>query len=256
MSALTALLDLAGDLLWHSALVFLRVGAIVALLPAFGSQSIPARVRLGLALAFTLVVAPAVPVFAPDRVAPWLFMRFLATETLAGLALGLALRLFVLALQTTGAIAANMTSLSQILGGAQTEPLPAMGQVLVMGGLALATLGGLHVQAAEAIVLSYEILPPGRFPDSSVISEWGVARVAEAFRLAFKLAAPFAILSMLYNLALGVINKAMPQLMVAFIGAPVITLGGLFLLFLASPLLLALWAEALRVFLANPFSAG
>jgi flagellar biosynthetic protein FliR len=256
MSTLTGLLGLAEDLLWHGALVFLRVAAVMAVLPAFGSQSIPVRVRLALALAFTLIVAPAVPVFAPATPDMGTFLRFLATETLAGLALGITLRLFVLALQTTGAIAANMTSLSQILGGAQTEPLPAIGQVLVMGALALVTLTGLHVQAAEFMVMSYEVLPPGRFPLSSVMSEWGVSRVAHAFWLAFTLAAPFAILSVLYNLTLGVINKAMPQLMVAFVGAPVITLGGLFLLFLASPLMLALWAEALRGFLANPFAGG
>jgi len=254
MTDLIMLLGIAETTLWHGALVFLRVGAIMAVLPAFGSQSVPVRVRLALAVAFTLVVAPAVVPFAQGTPDIAILLRFLATETLAGLALGITLRLFVLALQTTGAIAANMTSLSQILGGAQTEPLPAMGQMLVMGGLALVTLTGLHVQVAEFVILSYEVLPPGRFPLSSVMAEWGVARVAQAFWLAFTLAAPFAILSVLYNLTLGVINKAMPQLMVAFVGAPVITLGGLFLLCLASPLLLALWAEALRGFLANPFA--
>ena len=41
-------------------LVFVRVGAIAALLPGFGEQVIPARVRLGVAFAFALVVWPMV----------------------------------------------------------------------------------------------------------------------------------------------------------------------------------------------------
>ena len=41
-------------------LAFLRVAAAMAVLPAFGEQSIPLRLRLGLALAFTALILPAV----------------------------------------------------------------------------------------------------------------------------------------------------------------------------------------------------
>ena len=54
-------------------------------------------------------------------------------------------------------------------------------------------------------------------------------------RLAFTLAAPFVLVSVLYNLTLGVINRAMPQLMVVFVGAPVITGLGLAVLFADGP---------------------
>ncbi|MFC3118840.1 flagellar biosynthetic protein FliR [Jhaorihella thermophila] len=39
-------------------------------------------------------------------------------------------------------------------------------------------------------------------------------------RLPFSLSAPFVIASLLYNLTLGAINRAMPQLMVTLVGAP------------------------------------
>ncbi|WP_371055904.1 flagellar biosynthetic protein FliR [Rhodosalinus sp. K401] len=237
---------------WHSVAVFLRVGAAMAVLPAFGSQSVPLRIRAVAAIAFTAVVAPAVPpLFAGPPDLPRL-VRFLATETLAGLALGLALRLFVLVLQTAGAIAANAISLAQLLGGAQPEPTPAIGQVLVLAGLAIAVAAGLHVRLAEFLVHSYALLPAGGFPDAAAMAGWGSSQVAKAFALAFSLAAPFLILSLLYNLTLGAISKAMPQLMVAFVGAPVITLGGLALFALAAPLMLTIWHEALLAYLADP----
>jgi flagellar biosynthetic protein FliR len=44
--------------------------------------------------------------------------------------------------------------------------------------------------------------------------------------------------------------------MVAFVGAPVITAGGLFILFLASPIMLDMWLNALNSFLAAPFSVA
>ena len=52
--------DITQSWLWPAVLVFLRVGACMALMPAFGEQVVPQRVRLILALAFTAVVLPAV----------------------------------------------------------------------------------------------------------------------------------------------------------------------------------------------------
>ena len=45
------------------------------------------------------------------------------SEAVIGLCLGLALRFMVYALQTAGTIAAQATSLSQIMGGASPDPL-------------------------------------------------------------------------------------------------------------------------------------
>ncbi|WP_366942637.1 flagellar biosynthetic protein FliR [uncultured Sulfitobacter sp.] len=251
MQNLAELMDITDALLWQGFAVFVRVSALVSLLPAFGEQSVPARVKLGIALAFTFIIAPAVS--AP--VQPMQFETvfwIIFTEITAGLILGIGIRLFILALQTAGSIAAQSTSLAQILGGAMAEPVPAMGHILVMGGLALAVMTGLHVRVSEMVILSYQMLPMGQFPSGADVSEWGVDQIRRAFSLAFTLAAPFVVLSVLYNVALGVINKAMPQLMVAFVGAPVITAGGLMLLCLSAPLLLSTWLEALNNFIANP----
>lgn len=253
-AAMADLLPIANVALWHGFVVFLRVGAMVSLMPAFGEKTVPARIKLVAILAFVLVIAPAVDLTDTkpnlDALA-WLVV----TETLAGLMIGLGIRMFVLALQIAGSIAAQSTSLSQILGGAVAEPLPAMGYVLIVGGLALAVMTGLHIKAIELVILSYELLPIGTLPDGSSISAWGLGQIKRAFELAFTLAAPFVLLSLLYNLALGAINKAMPQLMVAFVGAPVITAGGLIILCLASPIMLGMWLSALDGFLAAPFSA-
>lgn len=247
--------NLLSDGLWHGLVVFLRVAAVVSLLPAIGEQSVPVRVKLAVAVVLTGVVAPAVEV-APVDAGVAALAGYALSETGIGLALGLGVRLFVLALQTAGAIAAQSTSLSQLLGGGAVEPLPAMGHVLVVAGLALAVMAGVHVRAAELVIASYDLFPPGTLPDARALSLWGVRRIARAFALAFALAAPFVIASVLYNLTLGVINRAMPQLMVAFVGAPVITFGGLALLFIAAPLMLTVWRDALMVFLAAPFQAA
>jgi len=234
-------------------IVFLRVGAAAAVLPAFGERVVPVRVRLLLALGFTVIVAPAAVVSFPDFAdgPPWGLI--LATETIAGLAIGASLRLFILTLQMTGSIAAQATSLAQIFGGHAADPLPAIGHIMVISGLALAAMLGFHIKIVMLFLLSYDILPPGQFPAAADLMPWGLAQVANAFALAFTLASPFIIAALIYNLALGVINKAMPQLMVAFVGAPAITLGGLAILALALPLILTVWSDRLDVFLGDPF---
>ncbi len=246
-------LGLAVDGVWAAYVVFLRVAAMMALLPAFGEQSVPARVKLVMALAFTAVVAPAVASTIPTETAGLRWLHYTFTESVNGLILGLGLRLFVFALQTAASMAAQATSLSQLFGPAGVEPLPAIGHVLVVSGLALAVMSGLHIRAAELLIHSYALLPAGFLPGAQDTARWGTTRVGESFSLAFTLAAPFVIVSMLYNLTLGAINRAMPQLMVAFVGAPVITFGGLFILFLVAPLILTVWRDALMGFAANPF---
>lgn len=232
-------------------LVFLRVGPVVALMPGFGESAIPMRVKLALALAMTLIVGPAAPTAWPaDRAA--IASVFLA-ETVNGLALGIGLRSFVFALQIAGTIAAQATSLSQILGNAGAEPMPAMGQTLTMAGLCLAVMAGLHVEVAVYLLGSYDYLPFAQYPAGTDLLDWGSALLARSFSLAFTLGAVFLIISTLYNLTLGVINRAMPQLMVAFVGAPAITFGGVALLYLFAVTAITVWHEALRGFLAAPF---
>lgn len=234
-------------------IVFLRVGAAMAALPAFGEQHLPARVRLAAALAFTFIVAPAVtaqvaPLAAPGRV----LGLFLLTETAAGLALGLMLRLFVLALQTAGAIIAQTISLSQLFGGASPEPQPVVANILTVAALALAAAMGLHVRLAEYLILSYDMLPAGRLPEAREMAAWGLGWVRSSFALSFTLAAPFVIGSALYNVAIGAINRAMPALMVSFIGAPAQVLGGIAMLAVLLPVMLALWWEAFAHALTLP----
>jgi flagellar biosynthetic protein FliR len=251
IAELSGLLDLAEGIAWAAALAFVRIGAMVALMPGFGDTAVPQRVKLALVVAFTLIIAPVLA----ERVAS-ADPSFLALggEAIAGLILGLGLRLFIMALQTAAAIIAQATTLSQLFSGTAPEPQPAIGNLFLIAGVALAMSAGLHVRAAELVILSYDILPAGGRPSAEDAADWGLALIGRTFSLAFMLAAPFVIASMLYNLALGAINRAMPTLMVSMVGAPALTLGALALLAVATPVLLSAWLAAFSEHLAQPFA--
>lgn len=245
------ILDLSQLWLATGIAVFLRIGACFLVLPGLGEQMIPVRIRLGAALAFTVFITPAVlPDLGVTAILPPLTAFF--SEAMSGLIIGMALRFLVHALQIAGTIAGQSTSLSQIIGGATPDPLPAMGAILMLGGLTLAVLSGLHVHLVQTFIRSYAVLPFGDLPNPRELAGWGVNQVSASFSLALSLAAPFLIASLLYNVALGVINKAMPQLMVAFVGAPAITWGGLVLLLVTTPFILPFWLTAFESAMASP----
>lgn len=256
MEQLASVVPFTQQALWGFFLIFLRVGSMVSFLPVFGEQTIPVRVRLGITFGFCLLVFPVIS--STSNVVPTNMIDVLAyagPEIVAGLFFGLLLRFFVIALQTAGSIAAQSTSLSQIFGGtAGADPQPAIGHILVISGLALAAMMGLHVQFARYMIHSYTLVPQGILVAPETVSMLGVEAVSKTFALGFTLAAPFVIASLIYNVTLGVINKAMPQLMVSFVGAPAITAGGLFLLFITAPLMLSIWVEAMTAFTAHPES--
>ena len=242
--------------------VFTRVGAAVALAPGFGERALPARVKLVAAFAFTIVVWPAIAPIAAIALETGAAVnagaglwRLILAEATAGLALGASVRMFVFALQLAGSIAGQSTAVAQILGGGVTpDPMPAIGAILTLAGIALALAAGLHVKLAVALTASYDVLPYGVFPVAGDFAAWGLDRAVAAFALAFGIAAPFVVAALLYNLALGAINRAMPQLMVAFVGAPAITGGALILLFACGPIALAHWSDQLDRSLAAPFA--
>ncbi|MEI4471362.1 flagellar biosynthetic protein FliR [Frigidibacter sp. MR17.24] len=230
----------------EAGVIFLRTGAALAVLPGLGDLRVPARVRLGLAGALTAILFPLVPSAAPPA-------TVVLTEPVIGLMIGLCLRLMVAALDIASAIMAQAISLAQLFPAAAPEPLPAAGQLLLAATLALLMQAGFARHMVELFLLSYRVFPAGGLPAAPDALAWGTAQVARAMSLGFSLAAPFLIAGMVVNIALGLVNRAMPQLMVMLIGAPALAGLGLVLLALSAPYLLQVWQGALAGALVDPF---
>ncbi len=253
--SLAQVLDVTQPMILGLVLVFARVSAMVSLLPGFGEQTIPVRIKLAIAVAFTTIIWPMIPLDPSiARVDMFAALPLIMSETIVGLVIGLSVRLVLIGLQFAGSIASQSASLTQMMGaGATPDPMPAIGNILVMAGLVLALSLGLHVKAVHAVVLSYQTLPAGQVPSGADIATWGVAKASNVAVIAFTLAAPFVVASFAYNLMLGFINRAMPQLMVVFIGAPAIVAGSILMLMLATPAMLSAWHGHLDHALSQPF---
>lgn len=205
MTEVQALIDMLRGILAVGGVVFLRTGAAAFMLPVFGERLVPLRVRLAGALALTVLVTPLAADRMPTEPPVWAW--FLLTETIAGLALGGVLRLVAMALQIAGSMAAQATSLAQVFGGQAARP-DARHRARDVPGRPVPAGG--HRAACQAGGLFRPVLRSSSHRTTACALGFpgmGVQRSAMAFNLAFGLAAPFVVASVLYNLALGVINR-------------------------------------------------
>ena len=226
--------------------VIARISSLVFFLPGMGERFISMRVRLAAAMAISLILTPVVmanPPAAPQSAAD--LALIIAAEAIAGAIIGFAIRITVYAIQIAGSIAAQGMSLQQLFAGLEGAPEPPVSILLMFAAIAVAVAAGLHFDAVRALAVSYKFMPFGEFPGAADTGQWAAQRAAFAFSTALALAMPFVVLGFIYNLAIGAANRAMPQLMVAFVGAPAVSLAGMALLAISAPVILQTWRDIL-----------
>jgi flagellar biosynthetic protein FliR len=251
---LTRLFQIANETTFVVAGVFTRVAAVIFLVPGLGERGLSVRLKLMAALLITLMLLPMVRsmvTLSPDNAVD--LARVLVSEAVAGLVLGLSFRLLVFALQTAGMVAALHLSVAQMFGsGVAPDPEPTIATILSLGGIAIALSAGLHIAMVTALVEYYSVFPFGVFPDTSSLAEWAIAALSRTFALGVTLAAPFVAIGFAYNLALGALNRAMPQLLVALVGVPFLVWIGIVVLYLVIPGIFAEWDVHLQRTLVDP----
>jgi flagellar biosynthetic protein FliR len=247
MSGLITALSLLSDSLsfdiWVAAALFSRISLFILMMPGLAGRVIPVRIRLIFALTLLVLLLPSAgsPSFGSDTAS---LTRILAGEAVTGLFFGLSLRFFLFALNITGSIIAQSLSLSQIFGAtAEGDSASLISQALTMAGSALFLSSGLAVEAIGFLARELEAVPLGSFGliEPGALVDELTRQAAAAIRFGVMLGLPFMVLNFAFYLLLGLLNRAMPQLMITFVGLPALTMGGLFLFALAITSLLSIW---------------
>ncbi|WP_207540801.1 flagellar biosynthetic protein FliR [Sabulicella rubraurantiaca] len=253
MTAEAALLAALPGLGFHAILCFARLGAAAMLLPGLGEAEIPATQRLAFGMGVTMALLPAVsPALPPLPESPVLLAALVAGECVAGLWFGMLTRVLALALAQAGQVIALMIGLSSplqgdaLLGGTATAPA----RIFAVLAAALTLSSGLYEVPLRALASSYAAVPPGGFPAGSAAEALAGAAVA-SLSLSLRLAAPFVLGAVLFNAALGLLARLAPQAQIFVLGAPAQLLGGMLLLVLLLPPMLAIWGRDL----ADAFAA-
>lgn len=246
MDALANLPIPAEAALWVTATIAImtRLSLLASFLPAIGDTGMPMRVRMIVVIVGAIALVPMVIPAQLSAVSRIDMVALVVFEGIIGFALGFGFRIFIFALVIAGTIMAQAMSLSQIFGnGIDIEPNPTVSSLLMITGTAMfVTLDG-HTQALGLIYESYVLFPLGDLPASDALARWATDRTEGTLRLAVSLALPFLLISFLYNAVLGLINQAMPQMMVTFVGVPANVMAGIVLLGVAISTIIMVWAD-------------
>ena len=246
MNALASIGQLPG-LDWGLVLTYLRIQALVIMLPGYGERILPLWVRVAIAMALTPLMAGLVPPLTlPDT--PFALIQGAVPELALGLIMGTLVRVIAWALDIAASALAASASLSQIVGGANEAAPHPIGNFLHLAGLAVVFALGFPMFLIDLIVDGIALWPVGALPSAADWMGDLVALLARSFVLAMVLASPFILGGFLFQALSGVINKVMPSLPVVFIGAPGSILLALAALAVLTPLMISLWADAILSF--------
>ncbi|MCP8940409.1 flagellar type III secretion system protein FliR [Alsobacter sp. SYSU M60028] len=215
-------------------LVFARVGVLVMLMPGVGERFLPVRVRLALALFLTLALTPVVRPMLPASVArPDGAMAALLVEIGIGLMIGLTFRLIIASLQTAGNFVSQALGLAfaETVDPSQGGQAAAVGNFMTLLGVTLIFATDAHHAVIAAIGGSYLALPPGMVPATGDAASLALGTMATGFSVAVRLAAPFLVFAIVFNVGLGVLSRLMPALQVFFLAMPATIILGFVILF-------------------------
>ena len=237
---------------YAAGLVFMRVGAVVMLLPGFGEAFVPPRIRLALALMLSLVIMPIAQPMLPVIPATVGEMGGqVLKELIIGLMLAGFLRFMLGALSVAGEVASMQTTLAfaQTANPIQAQPGAALSSFLTLLGVTLVFATNLHHLFIAAIARSYSLFAPAKHVLLQDAAGVAVKAMGSSFALGIQLAAPVIVFSLVFNIAAGLVGRVMPQFQVFFAATPLALLLGLsvFTLGLGSGMLI--WLERYQDFL-------
>jgi len=208
-----------------------RIASFFMAVPLLGSQLVNARVRLFLALAVTVVVAPLLPPM-PDFDGLHLnTYLIIGQQIIVGAMLGFLFQVFYQVFVLGG----QMIALQMGLGFASMTD-PANGISVVMLGqfyltmimMIFVALNG-HLVMIEIIVRSFEVVPIS-LETVHRNSYWHVLMSGSwMFSAAMLMALPAVTALLVVNMAFGIMSRAAPQLNILAVGFPFTMVLGLFI---------------------------
>ena len=214
-----------------------RILALLSVAPVLGNLAVPVRVKVGLGVFITLVVAPTLGPMPKIELGSAPSLLLLGQQIMIGLAMGFAMRIIFSAIELAGEIAGLQMGL-----GFATFFTPhndgsslVLGRFLgLLGTLAFLSFNG-HLLMLSALIDSFNAFPISTEAFSNMgwkrLVEWG----SIIFSVGLQLALPVVAALLIVNLALGILTRASPQLNVFAVGFPITLMVGMVALMLSLP---------------------
>lgn len=216
-------------------LVFARMGGMLLTNPIFSRKNVPMRVKVGLVLALSLLLAPNLDGNAVAAFSGLQMVSSMLKEVVFGVSLGLVFYLFFYMLYVAGDVMDTVFgfSMSKIFDPSTGVQASLTGSLLTVMFTLYFFATGSHLIMIKLFSYSYEMIPVGVYTmDLSKMSHFFIGIFSSAFLLAIKLSLPFVAAEMIVEVAMGVLMKLVPQIHVFVINIQCKILVALLLMYL------------------------
>lgn len=216
-------------------LIFLRVSAVMMIVPIFNSKSIPIIFKVGLALSISYVLFPVLKLEnTPFLADPIHFGIGVAGEIIVGIIIGLSVRLLFAAIQLAGQLAGFQMgfAIANVMDPITSTQASIIAQINNIIAMVMFLAINAHHWFLRGLVESFRLVPPFSFRFSASLMEEIIRLAGNMFIIAIKVGAPVIIALLLVSIAFGLIARTVPQMNVFIVAMPLkIIIGLLFLIF-------------------------
>ena len=222
-----------GGWLGQFLLPLFRIASMLMVMPVIGTQLVPTRVRLYLALAICLVLAPTLPPMPQVDSVSLQSMLLIGEQVLIGVMFGFVLQLYFHLFAVAGQIIAIQMGLgfASMVDPANGVNVAVIGQFFTMlVTLLFLSMNG-HLVVFEVLTESFTTLPVG----GGLLTNhyWEIAnKLGWVLGAALLLVLPAITALLVVNIAFGVMTRAAPQLNIFSIGFPLTLVLGMVILWI------------------------
>jgi flagellar biosynthesis protein FliR len=232
-------------------LVFLRIGAMLVMIPVMGERSVPVRVKAGLALLISLIVFPSVRAEIPHLQADAELIALalaMAGEALIGVIIGFAARIVFAGIQFAGDMIGMQMGFSivNVIDPLSSTQVSVMSEFQYLVAMLVYLSIDAHHTFIYAMMDSYRVISPFDYHFSGSLIQSLLLFSKGLFVIAVKVSAPVMAVLLFTNVALGVVARTVPQINVFIVGMPLQIAAGLIIFGLSMPVFVLLVQRALQ----------
>lgn len=221
-------------------LIWIRVMGLFTTAPVWSNRQIPVQVRVALSFAIGLLLHGLIPQ-APPAASLVQLIPMAFRELLVGMLIGFVVAVAFAAFQFAGELLdINIGfTMMNVLDPVTNTQAPLLGNFLYILALLIFFVINGHHMLFQALVDSYRAVPVDAAVLTTALADHLVQSGAQLFVIGLQVAIPILAALLLTAVALGIINRTVPQMNVFVMGLPVQMFVGVALLAIILPLYVA-----------------
>jgi len=202
---------------------FTRILALVASAPVLGNKQVPVRIKIGLSLLITIIIAPVLDAPPNVQAGSAIGLLVMVQQILVGFTMGFTMRLIFTAVDMCGELAGLQMGLgfASFFDPINSSFTPLVSQFLAaFVALAFLSVNG-HLFMIEVLADSFHTFPVSTTMPNAAALHTVVAWGGNIFSYALRLSLPVIGALLSTNLALAILTRSAPQLNIFQIGFPI-----------------------------------